>query len=71
MQQSYYNQQKRMREREEFLKKNQNPSTAGEILLLQRQALEENLRLLSEEVESLSQTNDRMLKELKVKDFYQ
>jgi len=42
----------------------------NELLLLQRQGLEENLRLLSEEVESLSLTNSRLLNELKTKNFY-
>ena len=41
--------QKKMREREEDMKK----SEVGE-LILQKQALEENLRLLSEEVETVS-----------------
>jgi hypothetical protein len=47
--------QKRVKEREEFLKR-QGTSDSGnsELLILQRQALEENLRLLSEEVEQLS-----------------
>jgi hypothetical protein len=38
--------------------------------LLQRQALEENLKMLSDEVESLSQTNSRLLKDLKQRDYY-
>lgn len=38
--------------------------------MLQRQALEENLRLLSDEVESLSQNNSRLLKDLKQREFY-
>lgn len=43
----------------------------GELLLLQRQALEDNLKLLSDEVESLSQSNSQLLRDLKAKDpFY-
>lgn len=38
--------------------------------MLQSQALEENLRLLSDEVESLSQNNSRLLKDLKQREFY-
>lgn len=52
MQSSYINMQKRVKEREEFLKRQ--GSNDSELLILQRQALEENLRLLSEEVEQLS-----------------
>jgi len=33
--------------------------------------LEENLRLLSEEVETLSTKNERLLRDLKKKDFYE
>jgi hypothetical protein len=50
--------------------KRQGTNDSSELLILQRQALEENLRLLSEEVEQLSQNNSRMLKELRKKDFY-
>ncbi|CDW78716.1 UNKNOWN [Stylonychia lemnae] len=66
LQEDYMNQKKKMKEREEDMKK----MDVGE-LILQRQALEENLRYLSEEVEALSQKNQRLLKDLKVKDFYQ
>eukprot|EP00347_Sterkiella_histriomuscorum_P013245 403365454 len=59
-------QKKKSKEREEDFKKSQ----VGE-LILQRQALEENLRHLSDEVETLSHKNQRLLKDLKVKDFYQ
>lgn len=52
LQSSYINMQKRVKEREEFLKRQ--GSNDSELLILQRQALEENLRLLSEEVEQLS-----------------
>jgi hypothetical protein len=45
--------QKRVKEREEFLKR-QGSDSNSELMILQRQALEENLRLLSEEVEQLS-----------------
>lgn len=55
-----------MKEREDDLKK----SSTGE-LILQKQALEENLRLLSEEVETLSAKNERLLNDLKKNDFYQ
>jgi hypothetical protein len=61
--------QKRVKEREEFLKR-QGGVNDSELLMLQRQALEENLRLLSEEVEQLSQNNARLLKDLKNRDFY-
>ena len=61
--------QKRVKEREEFLKR-QGGVNDSELLILQRQALEENLRLLSEEVEQLSQNNARLLKDLKNRDFY-
>ncbi len=61
--------QKRVKEREEFLKR-QGGGNDSELLMLQRQALEENLRLLSEEVEQLSQNNARLLKDLKNRDFY-
>lgn len=54
-----------MKEREEDLKNSQ----VGE-LILQRQALEENLRYLSEEVEALSSKNERLLNDLKIKDYY-
>ena len=60
--------QRRAREREELLKRS-DPGLI-ELLILQRQALEENLKLLSDEVESLSHCNSRMLKELKVREFY-
>jgi hypothetical protein len=45
--------QKRVKEREDYLKR-QGVEGNSELLILQRQALEENLRLLSEEVEQLS-----------------
>lgn len=54
-----------MKEREVDLKNSQ----VGE-LILQRQALEENLRYLSEEVEALSSKNERLLNDLKIKDYY-
>ena len=69
MQIGYINMQKRVKEREEFLKR-QGGVNDSELLMLQRQALEENLRLLSEEVEQLSQNNARLLKDLKNRDFY-
>ena len=53
LQSSYISMQKRVKEREEFLKR-QGSDTNSELMILQRQALEENLRLLSEEVEQLS-----------------
>lgn len=54
-----------MKEREDDLKK----SEKGE-LIIQKQALEENLKLLSEEVETLSTKNERLLNDLKKQDFY-
>ncbi len=69
MQSGYINMQKRVKDREEFLKR-QGGGNDSELLMLQRQALEENLRLLSEEVEQLSQNNARLLKDLKNRDFY-
>lgn len=65
LQEDYINQKKKMKEREEDMKKSQ----VGE-LVLQRQALEENLRYLSEEVEALSTKNERLLKDLQQRDFY-
>ena len=47
---------RKVKEREEDFKK----SEVGE-LILQKSALEENLKLLSEEVETLSATNERLL----------
>jgi hypothetical protein len=55
-----------MKEREEDFKK----ITLGE-LILQKQALEENLKLLSEEVETLSTKNERLLSNLKKLDFFE
>lgn len=55
-----------MKEREVDLKK----CEVGE-LVLQKQALEENLRLLSEEVETISTKNERLLSDLNKRDFYQ
>lgn len=57
---------KAMKEREVDLKK----CEVGE-LVLQKQALEENLRLLSEEVETISTKNERLLSDLNKRDFYQ
>ncbi len=54
-----------MKEREEDIKKVQ----VGE-LILQKQSLEENLKMLSEEVEAVSQKNERLLIDLKNRDFY-
>ena len=54
-----------MKEREEDMKNSQ----VGE-LVLQRQALEENLRYLSEEVEALSTKNERLLKDMQQRDYY-
>ncbi len=54
-----------MKEREEDMKNTQ----VGE-LVLQRQALEENLRYLSEEVEALSAKNERLLKDMHQRDYY-
>ena len=39
--------------------------------MLQKQALEENLKLLSEEVETLSTKNERLLHNLKKQDFFE
>ena len=40
-------------------------------LILEKQQLENNVKLLSEEVEMLSSKNERLLKDLKTKDFFQ
>ena len=49
-----------MKEREEDFKK----SNLGD-LVLQKQSLEENLKMLSEEVETISTKNERLLGDLK------
>jgi hypothetical protein len=65
LQESYISLQRKMKEREEDIKKVQ----VGE-LILQKQSLEENLKMLSEEVEAVSQKNERLLIDLKNRDFY-
>lgn len=55
-----------MKEREEDLKK----SELGE-MIIQKQNLEDNLRLLSEEVETLSTKNERLLQDLKKNEFFE
>ena len=75
MQQHYVHLQRRIKEREEYLKSTDSllgPDSRQqtELLFMQRQSLEENLRLLTEEVEALSLTNTRILKELKTRNFY-
>ncbi len=67
--------QRRIKEREEYLKSTDSllgPDSRHqtELLFMQRQSLEENLRLLTEEVEALSLTNTRILQELKTRNFY-
>ena len=69
LQTSYMLMKKTMREREEFVRRNAKKEDV-EILIIERQNLEENLKLLSDEVESLSQNNNRLLKDLKQRDFY-
>jgi hypothetical protein len=54
-----------MKDREIDLKK----SDKG-VLAMQKQQLEENLKMLSEEVEMLSAKNERLLKDLRTQDFY-
>jgi len=54
-----------MKEREEDIKKSQ----LGE-LVIQKQALEQNLRLLSDEVETLSSKNERLLSDLRQREFF-
>ena len=66
MQEAYLDLKRKVKEREEDFRK----CEAGE-LILQKQALEENLRLLSEEVETLSTKNERLLADLRKKDFYE
>lgn len=56
---------RKTKERDEDLKK----TDKGE-LILQKQALEESLKYLSDEVESLSTKNERLLKDLRKNDFY-
>lgn len=66
MQEAFLDLKRKMKEREEDYKKSQ----LGE-LVLQKQALEENLKMLSDEVETLSTKNERLLGNLKKHDFFE
>ena len=69
LQSSYAKLLDKLKEREEYAKIQTEDKT--EVLVMQRQALEDNLKVLTDEVEELSQSNERMLKDLKQREFFQ
>jgi len=66
LQEAYLNLKRKLKDREIDLRK-----TEKGMLIIEKQQLEENIKLLSEEVEMLSVKNERLLKDLRTKDFYQ